>query len=234
MPPPLRLSRRALLVSLGLFASRAGAQAPPRYLAEPAEVRVVGAARPGEALPLLVVLPPTGGSARWFYEALAPALPWRAYVVVLPAGEPTRADYADFERFTRSYLARVDAEVARAQSQHPVDPRQRYLAGFSLGGDLAWAFLGREPAVWRGALVLSSRCGAAMPAASLAALRAREARVLFAIGDGDRERLGGLQRAYGLTQRGGVAAQRVLYPGGHEPPQDPRLLAPALRSLAGL
>src|SRR5262249_9642914 len=151
----------------------------------------------------------------------APVVPFHAYVVVLPQGAPSRAEYGrDFNQFTAWFDARITADLARASATLPVDPAQTYVAGFSLGGDLTWALLARHPDTFRGALVLGSRCSATMTAAAAARLRTHGTRVVLGIGyDDDPARVQGLLQAGARLRAARVEATVVRYIAAHEPPR---------------
>ena len=210
----------------------ASAQTRPSYLETPATVRVVGTLAPGVRVPLIVALPPTGASGDWLFTNLQSSIPLTGYVVLTLAGEPSRSDYAGFDRFTSWFDARLSLDLARVQSLFPIDPSRIYLLGFSLGGDLAWALLARHPNVYRGAFVMGSRCAATMPASALETLRARGARIVFAIGDHDIDaRIRGLRTATERVRSAHIETMELRFDGTHELPTDRVELANALRML---
>lgn len=223
----------AVLATAAFFAEEAHAQTRPAYLDNPATVRIVGRPAAGERLPLLVVLPATGGSAASIYQTLAPSIPLRAYAVLLPDGAPSSSDYLPgFSSFLGWYDTRVMEDVRTALASHPIDPERVYLAGFSLGGDLGWALLTRHPDVFRGALVMGSRCSATLRSSATATLQQRGARVTFAIGTSDdASRVRGLTRAYDRIRGAHLETLLLRYEGGHQLAHDPSFYAQAFGHL---
>ncbi len=230
---PSVLTSLALAVALAMVPTVAVAQRRASYFDQPATIRVIGTPRPGEALPLLVVLPPTGGTAAEVFAVLAPHIALAAYVVLLPAGAPLRADYSpDFDRFVAWYDARVSTDLASARAHHAIDAQRIYATGFSLGGDLTWALLARHPEVFRGGFVMGSRCGTSMGSRAMAVLRGRDARIVFAIGRSDSaSRVRGLTAAFHSMQRARVTTQWFPFEGAHELPADTRIMAEAFRAM---
>lgn len=221
-----------LLVPLVILAcafapsSRAWGQTRPTYFDEPAEIRVVGAEVPGEPLPVIVVLAPTGNTSVAMFEYLRDAIPFERYLAILPAGTPVTSDYLPaFSRFVGWMETRVLADLARARTEHAVDERRVFLAGFSLGGDTSWALFARHPETFRGALVMGSRASARPNRAALGRLRTSGARVAFAIGSSDEAvRVSGADRAHAAMNAAGIRTQMAHYDGAHSPP-DPQTLA---------
>ncbi len=218
-----------------LRATGASAQTRAAYLDQPATVRIVGHPARGAQIPLLVVLPCTGGSAEMVYEALAPSIPLDTYAVLLPAGTPQSSDYLPgFSRYLGWYEARLLEDVRSALATHPIHAECVHLAGFSLGGDLAWALLVRQPATFRGALVIGSRCSAALRPAATETLKSRDARVAFAIGTSDdAARVSGLTRAHDRVRAAGIPTVLLRYEGGHQLPHDEAVLGRGFTQLYG-
>src|SRR6476620_8859109 len=126
-----------LLLLTALPHGAAHAQERPAYLDQPASLRMVGKAG-AQPVPLVIVLPCTGGSAEEIYEQLRSELPLTNYAVLLPQGAPSAADYRPaFGTFLGWFEARLLADLQQARAHHPIDPDRVFLVGFSLGGDLA-------------------------------------------------------------------------------------------------
>lgn len=207
--------RTAWLLALVLLA--APARARPAYLDVPSKIVLVGATRVGERVPVLVVLPPTGASAEAELGSLRAHVGVGAYVALVPAGVPARPDYdGAFGAYLDAYAARIDADLERALRERPeVDPARIYLAGFSLGGDLAWSLLLREPSRFAGALVIGSGCSAKLSHRTAEALKERDVHVVFVAGDLDPRRAG-TARALAAATKAGVTASVIHHDGGHE------------------
>lgn len=209
------------------------AQTRPAWFDTPATIRVIGTPHSGERLPLLIVLPPTGDSATNVFAAIAPRIALERYVVMLPEGVPARSDYArDFDRFLGWFDARLTADIATARTRYPIDPQRIVVIGFSLGGDLAWALIGRHADLYRGAFVMGSHCASPVGARALSTLRASDARVVLAIGTLDNpSRVHGLTNAFERLQHAHVASQMFRFPGAHELPTDPDAVSRAFHYL---
>jgi predicted esterase len=221
-------ARLLILVLVAVAVAPARSRARLAYLDVPAAIVRVGGASVAR-LPLLIVLPPTGTAAAAEYGSFAPHVKLADYAVILPAGVPARADYADFHDYVSAFEVRIDADVRRARAQLPIDETRVYLAGFSLGGDLAWAMLVRHPERYRGALVLGSGCSVSLSRRAAAALRERDARVVLGVGDDDTRRAG-MARAEADAHAAAISTRRLRYAGGHALPVD-AVLDDAFRAL---
>ncbi len=209
------------------------AQNPPAYFDTPGELRVIGTPAAGESLPLVVVLPPTGTSAADTFEMLHVNTGATPFVVLLPAGAPTRDEYLPrFDRFATSFEARVDADIARARAAYRIDPHRIVLVGFSLGGDLAWSFLAHHPERYAGAFVMGSRCSTSLSSASARVLRSNRAVVHFAIGSADESsRRRGLTAAEHMLRAAGVITHLALFDGVHQLPTESGIVRTAFDAL---
>lgn len=194
----------------------------PGYLTRPAEIRIHGQPDPGTRVPLIVFLPPTNGTGELHFERSERSIPLESYVMLLPQGQPRSSDYLpEFRAFVDAYDARVMEDLERAKRDFPVDPDRIFASGFSLGGDLTWALVMRHPDVFRGGLVMGSRCGHRTPRGALETLRERDGRVVFAIGDRDiRVRVDGMARAHTRVVEGHVTTSLTRFPGGHTSPDE--------------
>jgi predicted peptidase len=177
-------------------------------------------------VPLVIYLPPTGGTAAELESYAQRAVGFTNYVALLPEGAPTRAEYADFDHYSAWFDARVSADIARARSTYAIDPQRIYVVGFSLGGDLAWAMLGMHPDRFAGAFVMGSRCGAHVSSNAMRTMQTRNTRIVFAIGDQDlaaRDR--GLRAAQRRSDAAHVTTRLVVFHGMHEPPDEAAMRA---------
>ncbi len=194
----------------------------PGFLERPARIQVHGTVARTERVPLLIFLPPTNGTGEEFYERVASVIELPGYVQLLPQGRPGRGDYLPhFREFLDAYEARLAADIERAIEQFPVDRERIFVSGFSLGGDLSWAMLMRRPDLFRGALMVGSRCSVRPRGDTLTTLRDRDGRALFAIATGDqRARVEGMQRSHQRIVDAGIPTQLMRYPGAHVGPDE--------------
>lgn len=115
--------------------------------------------------PVLILLPFTGGDAQrlhdWRYGELLPELAEElGLILVIPSGAGSTANYASSEAWTRTledYGHRIAADADEVVRHHGGDARRIVLAGYSMGGDLAWALPLRDPERYAGAIVMGSR-----------------------------------------------------------------------------
>ncbi|HTT66913.1 MAG TPA: dienelactone hydrolase family protein [Gemmatimonadales bacterium] len=146
--------------------------------------------------------------------------PARDFLVVLANGRGSPDDYrtpAAWSRTIDRYEREVRADLRALTAQRRVDTTRLVVAGFSLGGDLAWALTLRNPGLLRGAIVMASRATYRPSSADAAALR--DARFYLTMGTADDPRRRQLARAAAdLLDRLGIDHQFVMIPGaGHEP-----------------
>ena len=176
----------------------------------------------GRRYPVIVMLPASNGPAAQMLRYYTPP---RDAIVVLSAGIGTPDDYATgaawsatIARYERQLHADLDALTARGQ----VDTDHVVLAGFSMGGDLAWALALRNPERVHGAVVMASRASYRRHAADHAVLADRRMRFFFTIGDvEDRARVNGARAAARLLDSVGAACAYREISGGHvRAPQD--------------
>ncbi|MCF4167464.1 hypothetical protein L2U69_17585 [Zavarzinia compransoris] len=226
----MTVSRRALLAGgFGLLAGACAGTAPrvaaPRrgdfgiLLSDGTRVVAPPGAGAGTALPAVVFLPATDGTAsglyRYYAESHAAA---GDFVAILPPGSSSRADYSSGERFAatvREWDERVRAGLDRHGARFGVDPARVALSGFSLGGDLAWALSLRSPEAYCGAVVMGSRCGF-RAGHSLSILSFRGYRFALLRGsDESNARAGGMAAARRLLTSEGIAHIYDEVPGSH-------------------
>ena len=174
----------------------------------------------GRSDTLLVLFPPTGNTAKGIYDALYRSQVNPPITVLLAAGRGKTADYVDGEAWALS-VKRYEQQLAAdldALRGLGLRPSRIYLGGYSLGGDLAWALIQRDPRAYDGALILSSRATWRNAAAPLA-LAQRQTRFFFSIGETDTElRLGDQAEAREELRKTGVPLRFESLSGGHQPP----------------
>ena len=145
-----------------------------------------------------------------------------AFVVVLARGRGNAADYrtaAAWSRTISRYEQQVRADLRAVAARHRVDTSRFVVAGFSMGGDLAWALTLRNPELLHGAIVMASRASYRPSDAGASAAALRRARFFLTMGAADdptRRRLA--LAAVALLERLGVAHEfRMIEGAGHEP-----------------
>ena len=224
MRTPARASSSiaALAVARGI-ATSALAQERPAFFDQPSRLVVVGHPVSGQRYPLLVVFPPTGESAEWTVREVEGAIPLETYVLMVTPGAPRRSEYSPaFGRFLDWEAERVRSDLETALATQPVDRDRVYAFGFSLGGDIAWGLVAREPSLFRGAVVMGSRSSARGRRDAGEILRARHVRVAFLMGDvDDASRRRGIASAEAWAREHGVTTRRFSFHGDHRiPPRD--------------
>ncbi len=177
----------------------------------------------GGQYPVVVFLPYTGGSAAEQAAAFGFAVGRQPdFLLILPPGRFSRSDYeSDFPAFVDEYERTVLDLLSAASQQYSIDQNRIYLAGYSLGGDLAWALSVRNPSLFAGAVVAGSRSSYPITAEARRALRQNGFRAAFLIGSDDSDdRITGIDRAYRTLNQDGITAVFQEFDGGHElPPQ---------------
>ncbi|OGT94909.1 MAG: hypothetical protein A2083_07335 [Gemmatimonadetes bacterium GWC2_71_9] len=141
---------------------------------------------------------------------------------ILACGFGHAEDYATEDAWSATIVRCEDeilADLGVHAAHYSLDTTRVVLAGYSMGGDLAWALTLRNPRRFLGAIVMGSRASYRTAAARMAALATRDARITFTLGDHEEEvRLSGARAAAALLERHGVAHRHVLVPGsGHDP-----------------
>lgn len=191
-----------------------------------------------DPLPVLVMLPFTGGDAERFFGFSAGSISRQAqqqgYIVVIPPSG-IAADYstaaawsATLKRFSKGVAGDVDEVVQK----HGGDPRRVALAGYSMGGDLAWALPQMDPQRYAGAIVIGSRAsyraGAALPT-----LAQRGAKFFFFMGKQESlDRLSGSSAAQAALKKAGIDYRYEESPGNHIP-APPAVMTRAIAYLFG-
>lgn len=203
--------------------ARVRAQERPAFFDEPSRIVVVGHPIAGRRYPLLVAFPPTGYSAQWTVDAIESAIPLETYVLMVTPGAPQRSEYSPaFARYLDWTAERVRADLETALATQPVDRDRVYAFGFSLGGDISWGLVAREPTLFRGAVVMGSRSSARGHGDTVRVLRERHPRVAFLMGDvDDASRRRGIASAEAWARSQGVTTRMFSFHGDHEiPPLD--------------
>ncbi|WP_133251610.1 dienelactone hydrolase family protein [Zavarzinia aquatilis] len=224
------LSRRALLAGGCALGLAACATAPPPAMVtrrrdfgllqdDGSRVVLPPGHETGGPWPTVVFLPATDGTAPDLYRYYAEAHATRGgFVALLPPGSSSSADYASGERFAATvdeWRDRVAAMVAAQSGRFGLDPERVGLAGFSLGGDLAWALSLASPAAYCGAIVMGSRCGwRDGDGLSVLAFRGYRFALLRGADESD-ARAGGMEAARRLLDTTGIANLFDEMPGEH-------------------
>ena len=185
--------------------------------------------------PVLVLLPFTGGSAadlaqRWYPRSLPVHAAHRDMIVVLPGSAGSGDDYATGAAWTATlerYTTGVATLVDQAVSQQGGDPKRVVLAGYSMGGDLAWALMQRQPERYAGAVIMGSR-STYRARGALEKLAQRGFRLFYFMADGEgAARVEGANAAQRAARAAGLVPKTASAPGGHDP-------APALLFADGI
>jgi len=215
---------------------------------------------PARAYPVVELLPPTGNTAEavlqiylsqiglgrlyrdpperqlaalWPHLFAGPNGVGRPFVLVLARGRGRAADYRNAAAWARTierYEREVLADLAALGARRRIDTTRLVVAGFSLGGDLAWALALRHPERLHGAVVMASRATYRPSATGVQALRARDSRFFLTMGSRDQAARRRLARAAAADlERWRVPHRfRMIRGAGHGPaPLD--LFAEALR-----
>lgn len=221
----LRVAAHGL--ALGLLTTGFAAQAgKPRIAELPSGAQVVykPSDSPEHQYAPVVLLPYTGGSAqdlyRWKYSQYFSKHSRSDIVLILPPEEGDSDDYETGEDWAET-VAEWEEELKEildeASAKLPLDRSRIVLAGHSMGGDMAWALMQRQPELYAGAVIMGSRCNWRQHG-SPQKLSDRAVRVAFSVGEKEREvRRRGAQRARGLLEKFGVLVRWDDMPGGHHP-----------------
>jgi len=162
----------------------------------------------GRRYDVVVMLPASNGTA----EAMRRSYPDVGNVIViLAAGEGTTDDYRTngiWARTIARYEGQLLADLEALEARH-VRIGRVVLAGFSMGGDLAWALAVRNAARVDGAVVMGSRMSYRGPPGDVHDLRAHHVRIAILMGRDDQSvRRRGAQAAERLLKSSGVATRR--------------------------
>ena len=204
---------------------------------------------PHRAYPVVELLPPTGSTAEAILQiylsqvglgelyrespqrqlaALWPYLFQRArgpapdFLLILARGRGRSSEYRTEEAWARTierYERQVLADLDAAGERYRIDRSRVALAGFSLGGDLAWAIALRHPDRVHGAIVMASRASYRPTLDGVGDLERRGARFFLTMGgrdSGTRRRMA--RAAADQLDRWGVAHRFEVIPRlGHGP-----------------
>lgn len=189
-------------------------------------------------LAVVVLLPYTTGTAAGLLEPYRTLLEGPdGFAAILVEGRGSADDYFTGDAWSRTivrYERQVLADLAAFAAEHRLDTTRVVLAGYSMGGDLAWAIALRNPARIRGAVVMGSRASYRARAADHRALADGGVRFYFTLGAREEEvRLTGARAAARFLEQLGVAHRYREIPGGGHEWAPPPLFAEALRFVLG-
>lgn len=213
---PAPIEDPGAVIDSGDDATPAASPPHPQKPARSASTLLSPARAPND-LPLVIVLPHTGGTAQGLFAWVYPAGVSCECAILLIEGRGSAADYATNEAWAAT-LARYEAVITRelaALRSRGLRPRKILLAGFSMGGDMAWALNLRNPSLFDGGLVMGSRMSYRNPAA-IRTLRERQPRFFLTMGDQEQPaRVQGMERARAWLAESGIAHEHHLTPGAH-------------------
>ena len=177
----------------------------------------------GRRYPVVVMLPASNGTS----EAMRRTYPDVGKVIVLLAsGTGTTADYATNAAWSATihrYESQLQRDVGALIESGRADRERVVLAGFSMGGDLAWALTLRNPGLVSGAVIMGSRMSYRSSAQDHDALR-RDHRFAILMGEEeDRSRAAGARAGKDFLEDLGVPVRyREVDHLGHlrAPPED--------------
>lgn len=199
----------------------AGAQTRSAALDNPSRIVLPEDYGDGATLPVVVFLPYTNGDSEEQARAFG-FIPGehRGAIMVLPPGRFSTQDYLpDFLSFVSWYEERLLADLEAMEAEYSIDPARIILAGYSLGGDLAWALSVRNPRLFAGAVVGGSRSSYPAGRGVLQQLVENSFRGAFLIGENDSpQRFDGLNLARSRLEGAGGEVFYREYPGGHVNP----------------
>jgi predicted esterase len=214
---------------------------------------------PARTYPVVELLPPTGNTsgtllqiylsrvglgrlydepperqlaALWPYLFPDAAVARGGVVLVLSRGRGSADDYRTADAWAGTiarYEREVRADLHSLAATRRVDTTRLILAGFSLGGDLAWAITLRNPRLVRGAIVMASRATYRPAPSDARALAERGTRFFLTMGSDDEPIRRRLARAAAdeLDRLGIVHRFEIIHGAGHEP-APPSVFAQAL------
>ncbi len=206
-----------LLLSVTVFTTTSlHAQTRAAYLDEEAGILLPTSYDSSRRYPLLVWLPYTGGSATDFFRKHEAFLPLEDVVVLLPQGIPVSTDYLpNFLNYVGWYEERLLADIARVRERYNIDGTRIAIGGFSLGGDLSWALINRNPKLFSGAVMAGTRASYPTSQAGLKELKAKNFLASFFIGSAeDPNRYAGIGRAAKALENAGISTYYEEIPGG--------------------
>jgi predicted esterase len=114
--------------------------------------------------PAIVLLPYTDSTACRFFNRVFRDLYAKSetpYIVILPSGTASRADYSTGELFEATvgrFETVLQNDLKTLPSKYSIDGDRISVAGFSFGADLGWALSLRNPNLFNGAFLIDSLC----------------------------------------------------------------------------
>jgi predicted esterase len=114
--------------------------------------------------PAIVLLPYTDSTACRFFNRVFRDLYSKSeipYIVILPSGTASRADYSTGELFEATvgrFETALQDDLKTLPSKYSIDGDRISVAGFSFGADLGWALSLRNPSLFNGAFLIDSLC----------------------------------------------------------------------------
>jgi len=225
--------KKTLLIFLICLASPLlMAQVRQAYFDEPALIVLPKNYNENLSYPVFLALPWTTGTGEAFYRYYQQSLGLKDFILIFPKARPTRAHYLpDFISFVRWFEERVHQDLKYAQEKYSVNTEAIYAGGYSLGGDLSWALLNRNPGLFKGIMAFGTRCSYPARAEGLKIMSDRGVKAFFGIGNReDPARSQGISRAQKAFENAGITSRLDLYSGAHtNPPRD--MVSLALRYL---
>jgi len=194
----------AVLLGVSLYSCGSVRIAPPSAPV-PAAVTAASVVLPigydsSRSYPVIVMLPASNGTSDAVLRAYPNTDEW---VVVLSAGLGSTEDYRTneiWEQTIERYERQLRADLDVLAASH-VDTSRVYLAGFSMGGDLAWALSVRNASRVKGAVVMGSRMSYRGPPGNVNDLVARGLRISVVMGhDEDGTRMAGARAGVRLLE----------------------------------
>ena len=150
-----------------------------------------------ETYPALFLMPYTTGTPTVFFNSYFSRSHEvdnsEPYIVILPLADiaGAREDIANPDALAR-YENAVKAALSALVSVCNIDPSRLAIAGWSLGGDLAWHITLRNPDLFQGAMIVGSRSINPNPSRNpelIQQLATNNVRLFMAMGDRDIRRL---------------------------------------------
>jgi len=179
-----------------------------------------GTIESGANYPVLIFLPFTDGSASNLLDYYIDQLSEKPCYIVVPPGTGSEADY-DWEGFSAAidrYEKYIDEALSSLRRTDGRNIGKVFLAGYSLGGDLAWAISVRNPGDFDGSVLMGTRCGYPVDEEILARLENHGYRAVFTCGYQERQdRRDGMVAARERFTEAGILSRFSNVPGGHVP-----------------
>ncbi len=188
--------------------------------------------------PVLVTYPCTGGTGYWllgtekgleqskyenaFAEFLKKLYPnakerkEKSFILFMPGGRGSEADHSwqGFSMCIERYDNHVKSNLRTYAQKYNIDTTKIFAAGYSLGGDLSWALSLKNPEMYKGAVIMGSRCSYP-DKGSLAKLAKRGARFYMGMGEYEENvRIKGNNYAKSLLEKNSIPFEYYQVPGG--------------------